>query len=98
MSAKNSMLLIGSTLGLGSMVLTRLLQVIRQSGAEYETMYLDLELEKAQIFIDRGDLIEGRSVLLTFLENTSNKKDNNHKVGTKVAREEVIWVFIIRII
>ena len=38
--------------------------------SEYESMYLDLELEKAQIFIDRGDLIGGRSVLLTFLENT----------------------------
>jgi len=47
--------------------------------AEYETMYLDLELEKAQIYIERGDLIEGRSALLAFLETTEGKKDNKTK-------------------
>lgn len=47
--------------------------------AEYESMYLDLELEKAQIYIDKGDLIEGRSALLNFLENSSGKRDNKFK-------------------
>ena len=47
--------------------------------AEYESMYLDLVLEKAQIYIDKGDLIEGRSALLNFLENSTDKRDNKFK-------------------
>ena len=47
--------------------------------AEYETMYLELELEKAQILIDKGDLISGRSVLLSFIEKSAEKKDNKYK-------------------
>ena len=47
--------------------------------AEYESMYLDLELEKAQILIEKGDLNNGRISLLTFIENTSEKKDSKHK-------------------
>ena len=47
--------------------------------AEYESMYLELELEKAQILIDKGDLIGGRSVLLSFIENSVEKKDNKYK-------------------
>ena len=56
--------------------------------AEYETMYLDLELEKAQIYIERGDLIEGRSALLAFLENTEGNKDNK----TKKARAKSYFI------
>ena len=56
--------------------------------AEYESMYLDLELEKAQIYIDRGDLVEGRSALLSFLEITENKKDNK----TKKARAKSYFI------
>ena len=45
--------------------------------AEYETMYLDLELERAQIYIDKGELINGRSALLTFIEQTEDQKRDN---------------------
>lgn len=47
--------------------------------AEYESMYLDLKLERAQIYIDKGELIDGRSALLTFIEETGEKRDNKIK-------------------
>ncbi|MAJ45591.1 MAG: hypothetical protein CMF96_12740 [Candidatus Marinimicrobia bacterium] len=47
--------------------------------AEYEAMYLDLELEKAQILLEKGDLIAGRSVLISFIEKSLDKKDNKYK-------------------
>jgi TolA-binding protein len=56
--------------------------------AEYEAMYLDLELEKAKIYIERGDLVDGRSTLLSFLETTEGKKDNK----TKKARAKSYFI------
>ena len=56
--------------------------------AEYESMYLDLEMEKARIYMDRGDYSEGRTVLLTFIEQNIEKKDNK----SKKARAEAYFI------
>lgn len=56
--------------------------------AEYESMSLDLEMEKARIYMDRGDYSQGRTELLTFIDQNLEKKDNK----SKKARAEAYFI------